>query len=367
MTHAPASRRTVRHALTLAASLVATVGLTACGSSDDAPSSSAATTTGAATAAQAPGRTTYPLTISGNCGRDVTFDRAPERVVSVNQGSTEILLSLGLADRIAGTATWTDAIRPNLAKANAGVKRLSDDSVSAERVLSQEPDLVTASFGGALEDGNPDQRERYAKLGVPTYVAPSHCENRTDSSGDGPRSEPLHMRTIHAEIRDLARIFDVQERGEELVRDLESRTTKATGSIEGKDVSVAYWFANTESPYMAGCCGSPGIITRALGVQNAFADTKTEWPQVSWETVLERDPSILVLGDLQRKSQTGDKLADKIRFLESNAVTKRLTAVREKRYVIMNGADMNPSIRTVDGAEKLAKGIRDLQLGDAAR
>lgn len=351
-----------RRLLTGVVALGLAAGLAACGSSDDEPSASTGTATGSATTAQAPGRTTYPLTVSDNCGRDVTFEAAPQRVVSVNQGSTEILLSLGLADRIVGTATWTDRIRPNLARANAGVKRLSDGSVSAERVLAEEPDLVTASFGGALEDGNPDQRERYAKLGVPTYVAPSHCENRTDSSGDGPRSEPLHMRTIHAEIRDLARIFDVRERGEELVRELEGRMAKATGSVEGKDVSVAYWFANTESPYMAGCCGSPGIITRALGVENAFADTKTEWPQVSWETVLERDPSILVLGDLQRRSQTGDRLEDKIRFLDSNPVTKRLTAVREKRYVIMNGADMNPSIRTVDGAEKLAEGIRDLRL-----
>lgn len=329
--------------------------LAACGGqrSDASPSDRA-------TVAKAAGhRTTYPVTLD-NCGHAVTIERAPRRVVSVNQGSTEILLSLGLQNRVKGTATWTDKIRPNLADANAAVPRLSDGPVSTERVLQEEPELVTASFGGALEDGNPDQRARYDKLGVATYVAPSHCENRTDSSGDGPRSEPLQMQTIYAEILELARIFDVRDRGERLVRSLEERMEQATGSVEGRGVSVAYWFANTESPYMAGCCGSPGIMTRALGVENAFADTHTEWPQVSWETVLDRDPTILVLGDLQRKSQTGDKLADKIRFLESNPVTKRLTAVRHQRYVLMNGADMNPSIRTVDGVEKLAAGIRKL-------
>ena len=29
-----------------------------------------------------------------------------------------------------------------------------------------------------------------------------------------------------------------------------------------------------------------------------------------------------------------------------------------KRYIVVNGADLNPSIRTVDGAEKVADGLR---------
>ncbi|MFI5427080.1 ABC transporter substrate-binding protein [Aeromicrobium sp. UC242_57] len=103
-------------------------------------------------------------------------------------------------------------------------------------------------------------------------------------------------------------------------------------------------------------------MSRTIGVENTFDDTQTEWPQVSWESVLDRDPTVIVLGDLRRKSQTGDKLEDKIKFLESNPVTQRLTAVRNKRYVIMNGADMNPSIRTVDGAEKLSEALVELGL-----
>ena len=49
--------------------------------------------------------TQYPLTLQ-NCGSTVTFDKAPQRVVSIGQSSTEILLSLGLADKIVGTAVW---------------------------------------------------------------------------------------------------------------------------------------------------------------------------------------------------------------------------------------------------------------------
>lgn len=340
----------------LLVSAVAVATLTACGASD-APQANRTTS-----AAAGESRTTYPLTITDNCGVDVTIDKAPERAVSVNQGSTEILLSLGLEDRMVGTSTWTDEIRPNLAAANTKVPRLGDNAVSFERVLQEEPDLVTASFEGSLNDEDPDRRDQYAQLGVPTYVAPSHCDGRTDASGDGPRDHPLEMDVIYQEIAELAEIFDVTSRGEALIADLKQRMAKAAENAPENDVSIAYWFANTELPYMAGANGSPGVMSRAIGVDNVFADTDVEWPQISWESVLDRDPTVIVLGDLRRKSQTGDKLEDKIAFLESNPVTRRLTAVREKRYVIMNGADMNPSIRTVDGAEKLAAALVDLGL-----
>lgn len=309
------------------------------------------------------GSTRYPLTIQDDCGVDVTIEKAPRRAVSVNQGSTEILLSLGLQDRMVGTATWTDAIRPDLARANAKVPRLGDDAVSYERILDEEPDLVTASFGYALNGDDPDRRAQYAKLGVPTYLSPSHCDGRSgDDSGDGPRDHPLEMQVVYDEITQLAEIFDVPSRGAKLVTDLKARMATAAATAPTTDVTIAYWFANTELPYMAGANGAPGVMSRTVGVKNVFDDTDVEWPQISWESVLDRDPDVLALGDLRRDQQTGDRLADKIAFLESNPVTKQLSAVRHKRYVVLNGADMNPSIRTVDGTEKLAKALRDFGL-----
>ncbi len=65
-----------------------------------------------------------------------------------------------------------------------------------------------------------------------------------------------------------------------------------------------------------------------------------------------------MLGDLSRRQQSAEDFQSKVRFLESNPVTRRLTAVRERRYIAMNGADLNPSIRTVDGVEKLAAGLK---------
>ncbi|PWG07444.1 ABC transporter substrate-binding protein [Streptomyces sp. V2] len=294
-----------------------------------------------------------------NCGRKVTVDGPPERAVSLNQGTTEIMLSLGLADRMVGTATWTDPVSKSLEKENAKVERLADNAPSLERVLDAEPDFVAASFASTLGKGGVAPREQFEKLGVPTYLSPSDCVGKdNDGDGDGARTQPLSIDTVYGEVLDLARIFGVQERGEKLVADLKERVQTATSGLKAQDVTLLYWFANSQSPYLAGCCGAPGVITRALGAKNVFDDTKDEWPQVSWETVADRDPAVLVIGDLTRKQQTAETAAKKIGFLESNPVTKNMTAVRNKRYVLLSGQAMNPTIRTVEGIEKVAAALR---------
>ncbi|NYH80228.1 iron complex transport system substrate-binding protein [Actinopolyspora biskrensis] len=301
----------------------------------------------------------YPRTVE-NCGREVTLDAPPERVVSLDQGSTEILLSLGLADRVVGTATWTDPVLESLEEANSGVPRLADDTPSYERVLAEEPDFVSASFESTVS--RVASREKFEQLGVPTYVAPSDCAKNNAGDGDGSRAEQLRMDRVYEEIENLARVFGVERRGAELIDELRDRVATATEDIDASGVSMLYWFANKESPYMAGCCGAPGIITDRIGARNVFDDTHQEWPQINWETVAERNPDVLVLGDLTRESQTAEEAAQKIRFLESNPVTKHMDAVRDERYIRLSGAAMNPSLRTVNGVERVAAKLREFGL-----
>jgi iron complex transport system substrate-binding protein len=298
-----------------------------------------------------------------NCGRTVRVEARPQHAVSLNQGTTEILLSLGLADRMAGTATWTDPVMKGLAKANAKVPRIADNNPSFERVLAAEPDFVAASFVSTLGKGGVATRDQFEKLGVPTYVSPSDCAGKDNSGGgDGARDKALGIDAVYGEVRDLASVFGVKDRGDKLVASFQRRMAKATSGIDASDVTLLYWFANSESPYMAGCCGAPGIITRALGAKNVFDDTHEEWPQVNWETAADRNPDVLVIGDLTRDSETAESAKKKIAFLESNPVTKNMDAVKHKRYVLLSGQAMNPTIRTVEGVEKVAAGLRGFGL-----
>ncbi len=333
----------------LTAAVIAASILSACGASEEVTSTDT-------TAASGEGTTQYPLTIE-NCGTEVTFDQAPERVVSLDQGTTEILLSLGLEDRMVGTASWTDPVLPELAQANESVPRLADNAPTYEVVLDTDPDFVTASFGRHYKaEGGVASRERFAETNINSYLSATDCEGSVSINGGGTRTKPLTVDKIYEDIEVLAEIFDVQERGDQLVSELKDQVAAAQARIDNSSdgKTVAFWFSDTKTPYFAGGLGNAAILSDNAGLTNVFADVKDDWPAGTWESLVEKDPDILVLGDLARDRLPGDKLADKKEFLSTDPLTENLTAVQNEAYVALHGAELNPSIRFADGLDKIA-------------
>jgi iron complex transport system substrate-binding protein len=292
-----------------------------------------------------------------NCGRPVALDRPVQRAVAVNQPATELLLTLGLADRIVGAGLGDTNVLPGLKDDLSGLDLFSEEFPSFENVLALEPDLVYATFDYTFTDEGIADRTKFTDLGIEVYQSPSECTGQ-----DADQTKALTLDDQYAEIRDVATLFGVEDRGDDLVADLEDRAATAADGLDAGDVSTAWWYSSTKTPYFAGCCGAPGIMTRAVGAGNAFDDLDQLWPEVSWESVIDRDPDVFVLADLTRGSE-GDTAAAKIAFLESNPATKELTAVKNKRYIILPGTTMDPSIRNVDGIEQVADGLRTLGLG----
>ncbi|WP_108249355.1 ABC transporter substrate-binding protein [Planctomonas deserti] len=298
------------------------------------------------------GGTSYPLVLD-NCGHETTIAAPPQRIVSLDQSSTEILLSLGLEERMVGTASWTDPVLDSLAAANESVPRLADNAPTYEVLLGADPDFVTASFGRHYNDGGVVTRDRLDETGVASYLSPTDCDNGVSINGGGTRTTALTVDALYQEIHELAEIFDVTDRGDALVAELQARAAAATEGLDFGGRSVMFWFADTKTPYVAGGLGSAAFLASAAGMENVFADETDDWPAVGWESVVEADPDILVLGDLLRARFPGDRLDEKIEFLQNDPLTRDLPVVREGRLLSLHGAEMNPSIRFVDGLEKI--------------
>jgi iron complex transport system substrate-binding protein len=313
--------------------------------------------------------TQYPLTIR-NCGVDVTFNHAPRRAVAIGQSSTEILLSLGLADRIVGTAVWFGPVTKAYEAANAKIPRLADNDPSFESVVGKEPDLVTAQFEWHVgPQGSVGSREQFAGLGIPTYISPADCVEKDNSGGgDGVRRQLFTLDLVYQEIRDLARIFDVADRGEALVADLRQREAAAIASVAGArldNVPMVFWFSSKEvagEAFVAGKNGVPAYILQQLGARNVIT-TEEEWPLVSWERIAAANPAIIVMAEMSRRRYAADDTAVKLNFLATDPVASQLEAVRDKRFVVMDVQAMQPSIRAVDGIEAVARGIKSFGLG----
>ena len=61
---------------------------------------------------------------------------------------------------------------------------------------------------------------------------------------------------------------------------------------------------------------------------------------------------------MDRRRYAADDPKVKIDFLENDPVTRELDAVKNRHFVMMDAQSMNPTIRTIDGIETLANGIK---------
>ncbi|RMQ50862.1 Iron compound ABC transporter, periplasmic iron compound-binding protein [Pseudomonas cichorii] len=305
--------------------------------------------------------TRYPLTVE-NCGQKLTFEQAPRKAVTIGQAGTEILYELGLGDRLVGTSLWFNDVLPRFKAQNDKVERLADNDPSFEAVIGKRPELVAVQLEWMVgAQGVVGTREQFHDLKIPTYIMPSDCEGKDNLVGaDGTRLEPFRIDTIYKSIEQLAQIFDVQDRGQQLVEQLRNRLAHAVANVKqnkASDVSAVFWFSSADidiDPYVAGRKGIPDFMLNNLGMRN-IVESDEEWPTVGWETIAKANPDILVIARMDRRRFPADDYRRKLEFLKSDPVTRNMDAVKHDRIVIIDADAMQASIRLFTGIEELAE------------
>ena len=114
-----------------------------------------------------------------NCHLSFTVKDAPQRAVSLNQGTTEMLLGLGLEDRMAGTAYLDDAIWPEFAEAYNKVPVLEESAYpNITTLMGANPDFIYASYRSAFQAKTEESQRRIEYF----EVLPDGCELVVESS-----------------------------------------------------------------------------------------------------------------------------------------------------------------------------------------
>lgn len=311
--------------------------------------------------------TTYPLTIE-NCGYKETFTKAPERVVALGQNTVEILLLLGLQDKIVASAFWPTKVLPQLAEQNEKIKTLTVEIPTLESILAQDPDFVPAQLPLLLgPESKVAKREDLATVGVNSYMSPGMCATKKDI-GDmyGSRQKLWDMTFLYQEIADFAKIFNVEDRGQALIAEFKQREADLRREFgkNNQDLSFVFWFSSSSpssDAYVGGKNSASGFIANLLGGHNAIT-SETEWPTVGWESIIAANPNVIVVSSLDRNRWALDNAEEKIKFLKTDPAVSQLDAVKKGHIVVMDGQAMNPTIRTLYGAEQVGEQLRNLGL-----
>lgn len=287
-----------------------------------------------------------PVTVD-DCGTTVTVEQPPQRVVTIKSTSTEMMLALGLGDRLVGTAFADGPVPDAWAEAAADVPVLSDKVPGQEALLEVEPDFVYAGWESNFSADGAGDRATLAGLGIQTYVSPAACKEK------GYMPDPLTFDQVFGEIREVASFFGVQDRAEALVAEQQAQLDAVQKPAEP---TTALWYSSgTDTPYVGAGIGSPQMVMDAAGLTNVFADVHDTWTSVSWEKVVEADPDVLVLVDA-----TWNTAADKITMLESSPATRELTAVREHRYVTVPFPASEAGVRSASAVTSVAEQVAAL-------
>lgn len=273
-----------------------------------------------ATRARGPAPPGFPVTIT-NCGVTTTYQRPPRRVVTMNQHATEIMLALGLAGRMVGTAYLDDRILPRYREEYRKIPVLSERYPSYEVLLKAAPDFVYGGFASAFSEQAGRSRDRLRDAGIRTYLNVQDCAN-----------EPTTMRLLWQELRTVAKIFGVERRALELIANLRARLTEVDSALAGAEpVNVLVYNGGTKVPRVAGGNGIANEIVRLAGGRNVFAGLDEERAvDVSWEQLAHRRPDVIVLvyyGDTSP--------AEKKRFLLSKPALAGTPAVRNGRFAAL--------------------------------
>ncbi|HWJ87083.1 MAG TPA: putative F420-0 ABC transporter substrate-binding protein [Pelagibacterium sp.] len=288
--------------------------------------------------------TDYPLTIQ-NCGTEVTFSAPPQRVVTIKSTATEMLLALGLADRIVGVGFQDGPVPPQWAP-TIDLPVLADRVPSQEVVLEAEPDFIYGGWESAFAGDGAGTRDSLDALGVATYVAPTACRAQG-------APEKLSFEDVFAQILEMGRIFDVEDRAAALIA--EQRAQLA--AVEPITGLTGVWYSSATSvPYVGAGLGGPQMTMDALGIANIFADVDDTWTSASWEAIVDEDPDIIILVDAQWNS-----VEQKIALLNDNPATANLGAVRHNRYLTIPFPAAEPGIRSVQATLDLARQLAGLE------
>jgi iron complex transport system substrate-binding protein len=293
------------------------------------------------------------VTVS-NCGQELSFSTPPERVITLDQSSTETLLALGLADRMVGTSNLKTKVAPEFAEDYATIPVLNPKLLTGEQLRVATPDFVVASFPAQYTADRVGTRAELAELGLPTFVSAVACPK-----DNKPGMTPFDL--LFSDYEALGRIFGVEDEARALVTEQRAVVDEASGTgVSGEPTVLWLYSTFNGTPYVAGGTGLPAEMSRLVGARNVFDDVSEDWPEVSWERIAERDPDVIVVGDLSERGAPGDSAAEKITTMREHPVMSQLKAVQDNKVIEVPGIEMDPSVRSVNALGLLADGMGEL-------
>lgn len=290
----------------------------------------------------------YPVTIENfntqGEPEQQTFTKPPERVVAVWQNSIETLLALGVGDRlIAGNGVPDKKFfLPQYQEQYSQIPYTGLQLLDMETTMMLKPDLIVG-WHSTFSPKVIRPTTFWHKRGVNTFIARS-------SLSDG---KPRTLQNEYKDILDLGKVFDKNERAQQLVADMQHEVQFATSQTAGfqkRPRALVIEFMGKEVSVYGERSLAGDIVHELNGELLAAKDRN-----IGIEQVVELDPDVIFVVVIESHYGHEQDMVDRV---TQHKALKNLRCVKEGRVLPLPlYAIYSSGVRTYDGIKIIANGL----------
>ena len=262
------------------------------------------------------------ITLTDDAGRTVQLAAPAKRVISLVPSVTETIIALGAGSRIVARTEYDrDTSLAAVPLVGRGL------SPSVEAMIALQPDLVVVW----ASDKRGDLRGQLEKANIPVLAL--EVQDTTDA-----------YRVVRLMGTALAR----RAAGDSLLYRLRESLRETRSIASQRSRRRVFYVVYNDPPMTTG----PGTFIDQLldiaGADNVFRDATSQWPTVSLEEVVKRDPDIVVLPVGEMSAQVGERLRSTAGWRDLRAVKNGCIAVVDADLVNRPGTNVAVAARRLE-------------------
>ena len=284
-----------------------------------------------------------------SCNRTVTFDSPPQRAISNDVNLTEMMLVLGLSNKmvgytgISGWKTLDEEMRLVVKQ----LPELSPKYPSKEVLVGADADFFFAGWNYGMKVGGEVTPETLKPFGINVYELTESCIHIMTK-------KKVSMDDMYNDLLNLGRIFQIENRAKKLVDAYRSDLKKFTQKLKTTSAKKVFVYDSGEdTPFTAGRYAMPTALIEAAGGINIMDDFQKSWGTVTWEEVIDRNPEVVVIVNYGKVTAE-----QKRKLMMSNPAFANIDAVKNDRFVTLEYVEATPGPRNIKAIKKLAKAFR---------
>ena len=264
-------------------------------------------------------------------GVPVTLPAKVERIVSMAPSTTEVLIDLGVADKI--IAADTNTKKDGLLKQD--IPYFDMMKPDAEKLIALKPDVVFISGMSNTKGNTPFSPLIDAGICVVNIPSSSSIE------------------AIYLDIAYIAAAVKQEKNGAKIISDMqkEIEAVRKKGAAIAQDKKKTVYFEIGAAPYMYSLGTGTFIneMIEIIGAQNILADQKS-WIAVSDEMVLAKDPDVILTNV--------NYIPNPIDEIMARAGWASLKAVKGKKvFGIDTNSSSRPNHNIIKALKEMAKAV----------